>query len=525
MFSGRGRRGAYTVDEDAFLRAAPAARGGSVPFSWRDRPVSNRFSRLAAVALLATAPFAVPGLSLPGFLPSATFTGTAQAAAEIAPSAESFTLDNGLQVVVIPDRRAPVVTHMVWYKVGSADEPWGESGIAHFLEHLMFKGTKTHPEGEFSKAVADVGGEENAFTSNDYTAYFQRVAKEQLPLVMRFEADRMANLVLTDEQVLPERQVVLEERSSRTDSEPSAQLGEALDAALWTNHPYGVPVIGWRSEIEKLNREQAIAFYDRYYTPNNAVLVVAGDVDTAEVRRLAEETYGKLARRAEPPPRLRPQVQELPAQRVVTLSDDRVAQPSTRLVWVAPSYNTGEPGEAEALEVLADVLGGGSTSRLYRQLVRDDGPAVSAGAYYRGSNLDDGEVTLYAVPRDGETVEALEARLLKVLADVAENGVTDEELARAKRTIIADAVYAQDSQSTLARIFGVALTTGGTVEDAKTWPSRIEAVQADAVKAAAARFDPNRAVIGRLLPKAAPSAVGGGGEGPAAPPAATPSKS
>lgn len=481
--------------------------------------------RLAAVALLATAPFALPGLSVPGFAPSTAFIGAAFAAAEIAPAAESFTLDNGLQVVVIPDRRAPVVTHMVWYKVGSADEQPGKSGIAHFLEHLMFKGTKTHPEGAFSKAVADVGGEENAFTSNDYTAYFQRIAKEQLPLVMGFEADRMANLVLTDEQVLPERQVVLEERSSRTDSEPSAQLGEALDAALWVNHPYGVPVIGWRSEIEQLNREDAIAFYDRYYTPNNAVLVVAGDVDAAAVRKLAEETYGKVARRAEPGPRVRPQVQSLPAQRVVTLSDERVAQASTRMAWTAPSYATGEPGEAEALEVLAEVLGGGSTSRLYRQLVRDDGPAVSAGAYYRGSNLDDGEVTFYAVPRDGQTVEALEARLLAVLADVAENGVTDEELARAKRTIVADAVYAQDSQSTLARIFGTALTTGGTVEDAKTWPSRIEAVDAAAVKAAAQRLDPDRAVIGRLLPKAAATAAEGAGDGPAAPPAAAPSKS
>jgi zinc protease len=487
--------------------------------------VTKPLRHLAAVAALAMVPFAAPGLSAPGFLPSGAFTSAAYAAAEIAPDATSFTLDNGLEVVVIPDRRAPVVTHMVWYKVGSADEQPGESGIAHFLEHLMFKGTKDHPEGTFSKAVADVGGEENAFTSNDYTAYFQRIAKDQLPLVMRFEADRMANLVLTDEQVLPERQVVLEERSSRTDSEPSAQLGEALDAALWVNHPYGVPVIGWRSEIEKLDREQAIAFYDRYYTPNNAVLVVAGDVEAAEVRRLAEETYGKVARRAEPGPRIRPQVQQLPAQRVVTLTDERVAQASTRTAWVAPSYTTGQPGEAEAFEVLAEVLGGGSTSRLYRQLVRGDGPAISAGAYYRGSRLDDGEVTLYGLPRDGVTVEVLEARLLAVLADVAENGITDEELARAKRTIIADAVYAQDSQSTMARIFGAALTTGGTVEDAKTWPSRIEAVSAEAVKAAAQRLDPDRGVIGRLLPKPTATASEGGGTAPDAPPAPTPSKS
>jgi zinc protease len=477
--------------------------------------------RLAAAAVLGLA-----SLAAPGFLPTGPFSGVALAAAEIAPSAESFTLDNGLEVVVIPDRRAPVVTHMVWYKVGSADELPGKSGIAHFLEHLMFKGTKSHPEGVFSKAVADVGGEENAFTSNDYTAYFQRVAKERLPLVMEFEADRMANLVLTDEQIIPERQVVLEERSSRTDSEPSAQLGEALDAALWVNHPYGVPVIGWRSEIEQLNRDDAIAFYDRYYTPNNAVLVVAGDVEPAEVKRLAEATYGRVARRAEPGPRLRPQAQQLPAQRVVTLTDERVAQPSTRMSWVVPSYTTDADGEAEALEVLAEVIGGGSTSRFYRELVRNDGPAISAGGYYQGSNLDDGEFTLYAVPRDDLTVEALEARLATVLAAVAEKGVTPEELARAKRTIIADAVYAQDSQSTLARIFGSALTTGGSVAEAKQWPSRIEAVTAEQVQAAAKRLDPDRAVVGRLLPKAPATAVGGGtGEAPAAPPLPTPSKS
>jgi len=480
----------------------------------------NTARRVTAAAALGLAALAAPSL-----LPSGPFAGAAFAAPEIAPDAETFMLDNGLQVVVVPDRRAPVVTHMVWYKVGSADEQPGKSGIAHFLEHLMFKGTKTHPEGVFSKTVADVGGEENAFTSNDYTAYFQRVAKERLPLVMEFEADRMANLVLTDEQVLPERQVVLEERSSRTDSEPSAQLGEAFDTALWVNHPYGVPVIGWRSEIEQLNRADAIAFYDRYYTPNNAVLVVAGDVEPAEVRALAEKTYGAVARRADPGPRVRPAAQQLPAERIVTLADARVAQPSTRLGWVVPSYTTAGPGEAEALDVLAEVLGGGAASRLYRRLVVDDGPAISAGAYYRGSSLDDGEMMLYGVPRDDLDVEALEAALAGVLTDVAANGVSEAEVERAKRSIIADAVYAQDSQSTLARIFGTALTTGGTVEDAQQWPSRIEAVTAADVQAAAKRLDPQRAVTGRLLTRAAPATAGGDGGAPAAPPQPTPSKS
>ena len=200
----------------------------------------------------------------------------------------TFTLANGLQVVVIPDRRAPVVTHMVWYRAGSADEPAGKSGIAHYLEHLMFKGTKAHPNGEFSKIVGKLGGQENAFTSYDYTAYYQRVAKEHLPLMMELEADRMQNLLFDPATAAPELKVVLEERSMRTDNDPSAKLGEAVDAVLHPNHPYRIPVIGWRSEIEKLTVADAKAFYDRFYTPNNAILVVAGDVDEATVRSLAE---------------------------------------------------------------------------------------------------------------------------------------------------------------------------------------------------------------------------------------------
>ena len=461
-----------------------------------------------------------------GSLGAATFALPAAAAVEVAPEATGFTLANGLEVVAIPDRRAPVVTHMIWYKVGAADEVAGVSGIAHFLEHLMFKGTKTHPTGAFSKAVADVGGEENAFTSNDYTAYHQRVAKEHLGLVMAFEADRMENLVLTDAVVDPERQVILEERSSRTDNDPGAQLSEATDAALYVNHPYGKPVIGWRSEMEKLSPADAIAFYDRYYTPNNAVLVVAGDVTPEEVRKLAEETYGKVARRAEPPPRHRPEVQALPANRLVTMTDERASQPSTRLAWLAPSYRTAAPGEGEALDVLAEILGGGSTGRLYRTLVLGDGPAVSAGGWYQGSALDTTDVTLYAVPRDGVDLATLETRIEAVLADIAANGVTGEELARAKRSLVAEAIYAQDSQSTLARIFGAGVSLGDSIAEIQTWPSRIEAVTGDQVKAAAVRYLAGEpAVVSRLQPKpAASAATPAGADAPEAPAAPSPSK-
>src|SRR5262245_32466436 len=206
-----------------------------------------------------------------------------------------FKLANGLTVVVIPDHRAPVVTQMVWYKVGAADEPPGSSGIAHFLEHLMFKGTDKIPTGQFSKIVAKNGGEDNAFTNHDVTAYFQRVAKDRLPLVMRMEADRMENLRLSEEDVKTERDVILEERRSRVDNDPGSILQEQMMAALYANHPYGIPIIGWEHEIAALNRDDALSYYRRFYAPNNAILVVAGDVEPDEVQKLAEETYGKLA--------------------------------------------------------------------------------------------------------------------------------------------------------------------------------------------------------------------------------------
>src|ERR1700737_4880877 len=229
----------------------------------------------------------------------------AQSTVTAAPPA-SFTLGNGLQVVVIPDHRTPVVTQMIWYKVGSADETPGKSGLAHFLEHLMFKGTVKNPAGRFSQVVATVGGQENAFTAADYTGYFQRVPRDQLKTMMEFEADRMTGLVLTDEAVRTELQVVLEEQNMRVANNPGARLGEQMEAALYLNHPYGRPVIGWRHEIEQLDREDALAFYRRFYSPNNAILVVGGDVTVDEVRKLTEETYAKVPRVTQTKPRRRP---------------------------------------------------------------------------------------------------------------------------------------------------------------------------------------------------------------------------
>jgi zinc protease len=416
-----------------------------------------------------------------------------------------FTLANGLEVVVVPDRRTPVVTHMVWYKVGSADEPPGTSGIAHFLEHLMFKGTAKHPGGKFSKTLAILGGQENAFTSTDYTGYFQRTSREHLPTLMEFEADRMTGLVLTDDVVRPELQVVLEEQNTRVANNPGARLGEQVVAALYLNHPYGRPVIGWRHEIERLNREDALAFYRRFYTPNNAVLVIAGDVTAQEVRMLAEKTYGKVERRSEPGPRVRPQEPVSNAVRHVTLADPRVAQPSMQRSYLVPSYATAKPGDAEAIDVLAHVLGSGSTSRLYRILVAEKGVATSAGAWYQGSALDQSRFGVYGSPKPGVTLSQLEDALDAVIASVAETGVTAEELARGKTRMIADVIYDQDNQSTLARWYGTALTTGMTVESVRTWPGRIRAVTADQVRDAARRFlDKRHSVTGHLIKETRP---------------------
>ena len=297
-----------------------------------------------------------------------------------------FTLTNGLELIVIPDHRAPVVTHMIWYKVGAADETPGKSGLAHFLEHLMFKGTAKNPAGHFSQVVARFGGQENAFTSNDYTAFYQRVPSEQLKTVMEFEADRMTGLQLTDQVVLPEREVILEEQNQRVGNNPRARLGEQIDAALYLNHPYGKPVIGWRHEMEQLSRDDAIGFYRRFYAPNDAVVVIAGDVEPEAARKLAEETYGKVVRHANILPRQRPQEPPAVAVRSLTLADPRVEQPIVDRAYLVPSFRTAKPGQSEALEVLAHILGTGNNSRLYRVLVVDKRVAVSAGAYYDSSS-------------------------------------------------------------------------------------------------------------------------------------------
>src|SRR6201997_1710093 len=355
-------------------------------------------------------------------------TVSAHAGAEIS----HFTLANGLEVVVVPDHRAPVVTHMIWYKVGAADETPGKSGLAHFLQHLMFKGTEKNPGDSFSRQVAEIRGPENAFTGSDYTGFFQRVPRNHLKEMMALEADRITGLVLTDDVVRPELNVVLEEQNMRVANNPAARLGEQMDAALYLNHPYGRPVIGWRPEIEQLNREDAFAFYQRFYSPNNAVVVVAGDVTAEEVKTDAEATYGKIAGRAETNPRHRPMEPLQEAPRTVTLADLRVEQPSVSRDYLVPSESSAKPGESEALEVLAHVLGSGENCRLYRALVVEQGLALNAGATYSGTAVDYAKFAVFGAPKPGVSLPQLEAAIDGILSEVIVHGVSSDELDRAK---------------------------------------------------------------------------------------------
>ena len=416
-------------------------------------------------------------------------------------------LANGLDIVVIPDHRAPVVTHMVWYRNGSADDPVGKSGIAHFLEHLMFKGTHKNPAGKFSELVSDLGGQENAFTSNDFTAYFQRIPKEHLGVCMDYEADRMKNLVLVDEVVAPERDVVLEERRMRVDSDPGEILDEAMQAAVYSSHPYGKPVIGWQHEIESLDRQDAFAYYERFYTPENAILIVAGDVDPQATLDLATKIYGAIEPFGAAPRRSRPQEPKPTTHRQISLADDKVEQPRYSRMHLVPSYRTGKPGEAEALEVLAFLLGGGQTSTLFKTLVMEDRVAVAAGCHYMGTSLDETRFYIYAIPAPGVSLERLDAAIEAIVVKLATVGFDEAAIIRAKTRLVAEAIYARDSQMTLANWYGASLATGLTLEDIAAWPDRIEAVTTEDVTAALAWLDRRRGVSGFLMPDATAAAA------------------
>ena len=406
-------------------------------------------------------------------------------AATIDEAVTSFTLDNGMQVVIVEDRRAPVVQHMVWYRAGSADEPKGESGVAHFLEHLLFKGTDTLAPGEFSAVVAANGGQDNAFTSYDYTAYFQRVAADRLELMMQMEADRMVNLRLSEKDIVTERDVILEERNQRTDNNPRALFSEQVNAVQYYNHRYGVPIIGWRHEMEALELADTLSFYGTYYAPNNAILVVSGDVDPDEVRELANKYYGVIPANPDLPERIRTQEPPQTAARRLTFKDARVAQPYVTRSYLAPERDSGDQGTAAALTILAEILGSGTTSYLTEKLQFDQKIAVWTGAYYNGTSLDDTTFDIIVVPADGIALQDAEDAMDAAVAGFMSNGVDQEQLDRIKMQLRASQIYARDNVDGIANRYGRALAIGLNVQDVQAWPDILQAITADDIMAAA----------------------------------------
>ncbi len=413
-----------------------------------------------------------------------------------------FALQNGLQVVVVPDHRAPVVTQMLWFKVGAVDDPPGISGLAHFFEHMMFRGTKAVPGGQFSQIVARNGGDDNAFTTHDYTVFHEQVTKDKLRLVMRLEADRMVNLNLSDSAVSTERDVVLEERRMRVDNDPEALTEEQAEAALHLSHPYGRPVLGWPEEIRHIGRVEAEQFYKSHYAPNNAILVVAGDVTADEVRAAAEAEYGQLPGRELA---VRADYAQPMRQGETRLS---IARPDAKVplflrLYRVESYAEAAPGQAEALEVLAKLLGGDATSALYRKLVVERRLATDISASYDGYARDGGQFGISAQPRPGVSLETLEHNIDEVIGEFLHRAPSKAELVRAKVQLVAGVTFRRDSQFEMASAYGRALAIGLTTFDVQQWPSRIQAVKGEDVhKAALAALVKKESVTAYLTPSA-----------------------
>lgn len=411
----------------------------------------------------------------------------------------SFQLENGMDVVVIEDHRAPAAVHMLWYRAGSADEQPGVSGVAHFLEHLLFKGTEKLAPGEFSEIVKANGGTDNAFTSFDYTAYFQRVAADRLGLMMEMEADRMKNIQLDREDILTERDVIIEERNQRVENDPGSLFREQRMAAQYLNHPYGTPIIGWRHEMVNLDLDDALAYYEQFYSPNNAVLVVAGDVEPDEVLALAQQHYGPIPRNEALPERVRRSEPPQMAERRISFSDPRVAQPYVMRTYLAPERDPDDQRKAAALTLLAEVLGGSQTAVMPQKLQFEEKRAVYAGAFYSGLSLDDTTFGVVNVPAEGVSLEDAEADMDRVIAEFIETGVDPVQLDRIKFQLRAAQVYELDNSNSLARRYGAALTSGLTIDDVHEWPRILQSITPEEIIAAAQEvFDRENAVTGFL---------------------------
>ncbi len=401
---------------------------------------------------------------------------------------QEYKLENGLKIIVQEDHRSPVVVSQVWYKAGALDEVNGKTGVAHVLEHMMFKGTKKVPAGQFSRKIAAAGGRENAFTSQDYTAYFQQLEKSQLPLSFELEADRMANLNLTKEEFEKEIKVVMEERRWRTDDKPQAQVNEHFNSAAFRTHPYGRPVVGWMSDLENMRVEDTREWYNHWYAPNNAVLVVVGDVKADEVYKLAKQHFGKIKPKAVPERKPQKEPPQIGERRVVVKAPAKL--PSLQMGFHTPVLNDpNQDWEPYALEILASVLSGNDSARLNQKLVRESQIAVDVGAGYdmiaRGRQ---GLFELAGSPSEGKTVAELEAAILQQIEKIKESGVTAEELKRVKAQVIAADVYQRDSVFYQAMQIGQLELTGFSWKILKDYPAKLSAVTSEQVQEVAKKY-------------------------------------
>lgn len=418
-------------------------------------------------------------------------------------SPETFTLDNGLQVIVIENHRAPVINHMIVYFVGAKDEPVGKSGIAHFMEHLMFKGTQKIPSGQFSQIVRSVGGQDNAYTTQDYTAYFQSVAREHLPLMMEMEADRMTNLTLTDDIVAIERDVILKEREQRTDNDPIGAFWEDVNNVLFVNHPYALPVIGWRHEITQLSKHDIEDFYQKWYAPNNAVVLLSGDITAQEAHNLAREYYAPIT--AKPlPERQKTDIPILTGQRRLTKESHDIRQPLWSRHYLAPQAHKDRIKASDALLFFADIFGGGATGRLYQSLVVEQKIATNAFASYNSQSIGPARFSLIVTPADGVSLTDIETAIDKEIDAFFATPVTEKRVKETAKSLKIQSIFARDTLTGPARILGGALGNGLDIQTVEAWPDRVDAISADDVMQAGQsllKTSPVLPVTGIMLPK------------------------
>jgi len=449
------------------------------------KPITRRTALKGAATLaapvLVTSVLAAPALAAP-----ALALGGAQARRPDQPlfGAQSWMLANGLRVVLAENRRAPVAAHYLYVSAGAGEDPAGKSGVAHFLEHMMFKGSPHIPTGAFSRTVAREGGQDNAFTSRDVTAYFQIVEASRLPLMMRMEADRLAAPLIPEAETESERNVVLEERNQLTDAVPRGRFREAFDAAMWgPQHWRGRPLIGWENEIRAITRQDLVDFHAAHYAPANCTLIVAGDVREADLRRWAEEFYGAVPARPKPGRNRAAPLAAAPESRLIT-RDPAVREASFMQSFAAPSATWGDTTKADPLEVMVHVLGGGPGSRLHRALV-EAGHAVGASAGYDGDVVGVGSLMVAVTPRPGVSQERIEEIVAATIARLVQEGATEDETRRAIRQQTAGALLALDGLGAAPRMLGGTLAIGLPIEAVEQWPQRMAAVTQAQVNAAA----------------------------------------